>query len=46
MADVPQTREGDLPDWERVAWWTFYPTLIGAVLFAAAYLVFVITAEV
>ena len=46
MADTPQTREGDLPEWDVVARWTFYPTVIGAVLFAAAYFIFVITAEV
>ncbi len=42
----PQTREGDLPEWELIAAWTFYPTMIGTVLFAAAYFIFVITAEV
>ncbi len=46
MADAPQTRNGDLPEWEVVAKWTFYPTIIGVVLFAAAFYIFVISAEV
>ncbi len=46
MADTPQTRQGDLPDWEVVAKWTFYPTVAGAVLFLAAFFIFVISAEV
>jgi len=45
MSETPQTREGDLPDGELVAKWTFYPTMIGTVLFVAAYFVFVILAE-
>ncbi len=46
MAETPQTREGDLPDGDVVAKWVFYPTMIGAVLFVAAYIIFVITAIV
>ena len=46
MADTPQTREGDLPDGDKVSAWTFYPTLIGTALFAAAYFIFVIIPEV
>ncbi len=46
MADAPQTREGDLPDWEVIAKWVFYPTMVAVALYVAAYYIFVITAEV
>ena len=42
MADQPVSRTEDLPDGDVVVWWTFFPTLIGAALFALAVWLFVL----